>query len=148
VTDLTQIAPGRGQVLTVRSVKLLLALVLAGLVWSAAGLAAESEVPAITKLRATPSKFCAKKSKRCHHPGTEVHFKLSTDAKVRGDITPRSENLSAYPEFLKRFKRGSNEIYLKDSRLTPGRWTLRLQGTNSVGTGGIAVTDVHVVKHD
>ena len=33
-----------------------------------------------------------------------------------------------------------------DSRLTHGRWTLKLQGANSVGSGTTANTDVHVVK--
>jgi hypothetical protein len=128
-------------------------VVLAGLTWAGGELAgsasaADTMVPAVTHLRAAPSKFCARRSSRCHHPGTEIRFSVSTDATVTADLTPRFQNLAPYFEFSKHFKRGANQIRLNDSRLTPGRWTLRLQAKNHVGSGGISVTDVHVVKHD
>jgi hypothetical protein len=127
---------------------------LAGLVWSGGELAggvrdaraAATQVPSVTNLRATPSKFCTRKSNRCRHPGTTVRFNVSTDAKVRGDVTPRFENVGMFVEFVKHFKRGANSIRLNDKRMTPGRWTLRLQATNNVGSGGIAETDLIVVK--
>src|SRR5438045_3347815 len=95
-------------------------VVLAGLVWSGElASAADTQVPAVTKLRVSPSKFCARKSSRCHRPGTEIRFSVSTDATVRGDIRPRSQNVGPFLEFAKRFKRGANQIHLNDSRLTP-----------------------------
>ena len=105
------------------------------------------QVPTVSHLAAKPSKFCAKKSRSCSHPGTTVRFTLSTAARVRADIRPRSANLGPFVEFVKHFGGGANSIPLKDSRLTPGRWTLRLQGTNHVGSGGPNIVDVHVVKH-
>jgi hypothetical protein len=65
---------------------------------------------------------------------------------VRADIRPRSEYRGSFVQFVRRFGRGHNSIRLSDERLTPGRWTLRLQGTNWIASGGIAVTDVRVAK--
>ena len=55
------------------------------------------------------------------------------------------ELLSA--EFVRRFPKGTNSFRLNDPRLRPGTWRLQLQGTNSVGTGPIAIIHVHVTKH-
>lgn len=108
--------------------------------------AAPTQVPTITHLTANPARFCAKRSSTCTHPGTTVSFNVSTAAKVRGDIRPRSSYLGSFVEFVKRFPRGHNAVRLNDNRLTPGRWTIRVQATNSVGSGPIAVVDVRVVK--
>jgi hypothetical protein len=35
---------------------------------------------------------------------------------------------------------------MNDSRFTKGRWTLKVQGLNAVGSGTIANTDFHVFK--
>jgi hypothetical protein len=115
------------------------------LAWTATGLAV-TNVPAITHLGASPNRFCAKKTDRCKHPGTTIRFTLSTAAKVRGDIRPRHQNVGAFVEFVKQFPKGKNTVRLSDRRLTGGRWTLRLQGTNSVGTGNISLLNVQVVK--
>jgi hypothetical protein len=119
---------------------------LSGLVWAGAGLAADQPVPSITNLKATPSKFCAKPTAGCRHPGTEISFTVSSAARVRGDIRPRSVYRAPFVEFVKNFKKGANSIYMKDTRLTPDRWTLRLQGTNTTGSGNITLLDVRVVK--
>jgi len=127
-----------------------LALCAAGIAWSAAGSAgaADSLPPSITKLKATPSHFCVKRKKQhCRHLGTTVHFKTSTAAKVRGDLSPRRGTYrGSFVEFVKHFPRGRNSIHVQDKRLTTGRWTLRLQGMNSVGSGNITQIDVYVVK--
>jgi hypothetical protein len=120
-------------------------VVVAVLAFAASGLAA-TEVPKITNLRAKPSTFCAKRTSSCTHPGTSVRFTLSTNAKVRCDIRPRSDNVGSFVEWVKKLKKGPNSVRLQDSRLHPGRWTIRVQATNNVGSGPIAVTDVHVVK--
>jgi hypothetical protein len=109
--------------------------------------AAETHVPEITKLRAKPPKFCARKTSACPKPGTTIRFTVSTAATVTGDIRPRSENVNGFVEFRRKFPKGANSVYLNDSRLTRGRWTLRLQGLNSVGAGPIATIDVHVARH-
>jgi hypothetical protein len=124
---------------------LLVVLALGAVVWSSAGLAA-TEVPTVTHLRATPSTFCAKKSSTCAHPGTTVRFTISTNARVRADIRPRSEYVSGFVEFVKQLPAGPNSFRLNDKRLKKGRWTIRVQATNNVGSGPIALTDVHVVK--
>ena len=119
------------------------------LTWSTAGLAATDNVPTITNLHAKPAKFCAKKTSRCRHPGTVVKFTLDRDAKVRADVSRRTVPYSScLVEFVRSFGKGTHSVRLKDSRLTKGRWTLRLQGTNDVGSGGITQIDVRVVKHD
>jgi hypothetical protein len=118
---------------------------LGALVLSSAVLAA-TEVPTVTNLRATPQTFCAKKSSGCANPGTTVRFTISSNAKVRADIRPRFKNTSGYVEFVKQLPKGPNAVRLNDRRLTPGRWTIRVQATNNVGSGPIAVTDVFVVK--
>jgi hypothetical protein len=122
----------------VRRIAILLAVLVAGLVLAGSVLAA-TEVPKITNLRATPSTFRAK-------TGTTIRFTVSTNAKVRGDIRPRFENTGSFVEFVKQLHKGANSVRIQDSRLRPGRWTFRVQGTNNVGSGGIAITDVHVVK--
>ena len=122
-----------------------MAVIGATLAFSTAGLAA-TEVPKITNLRAKPARFCAKRTSTCQHPGTAVKFTVSTNAKVRCDIRPRFENDGSFVEWVKQLPRGANSVRLQDSRLRPGRWTIRVQATNNVGSGPIAVTDVRVVK--
>ena len=51
-------------------------------------------------------------------------------------------------EFVRHFSKGHHTVTLSDGRLKPDRWTLRLQATNSVGSGPITIIDVRVVKHD
>jgi hypothetical protein len=109
---------------------------------------AATHVPTVTNLRASPARFCAKRSSTCAQPGTTVKFTISTKARVRVDIRPRFENTSGFVEFVGRRPKGANSVRLNDSRLTKGRWTLRLQGTNDVGSGGITQIDLRVVKHD
>ena len=118
------------------------------LAWAAIVAAAPSNVPTISNLHAHPRTFCAKKSAKCSHPGTTIRFTVSTAARVRGDIRPRFENRGALIEFDKRFPRGTDHVRLNDSRLTKGTWVVRLQGRNSVGSGGVALIHVHVVNHD
>jgi hypothetical protein len=112
--------------------------------WSAR--AAPTEVPKVTNLRAEPSRFCARSSSTCAHPGTTVRFSVSTGATVTGNMWPRSENVAGYREFRHHFNAGANSIRLNDNRLTTGRWTVKLQGLNAVGSGTTAVVDVRVVK--
>jgi hypothetical protein len=123
-----------------------LAAVTSSLAFGGSGLAA-SNVPVISHLSAHPRKLCAKKSSRCQHPGTTIRFTVSTNASIRADIRPRFKNEFGYVEFVRRFHAGANSVRLREPRLTPGRWTLRLQGTNELGSGPISVIDVRVVKH-
>jgi hypothetical protein len=128
-----------------RWVGVLVAVVLFGLVWSSAGLAA-TEVPKVTNLNARPSTFCAKRTSSCTHPGTTLTFTISTRATVLCDILPRFKNTYGYFEFEKRFPKGTSSIRLNDSRLTRGGWRIRVQARNNVGAGPIAIKDVRVVK--
>jgi hypothetical protein len=146
VIKVTQFLPATGTFQTMRWVGVLVAVVLLGLVWSSAGLAA-TEVPTVTNLNATPSTFCAKKSSGCSHPGTRLTFKISTNATVLCDILPRFKNTYGYFEFEKKFPKGTNSVRLNDSRLKPGGWRIRVQARNNVGAGPIAIKDVRVVKH-
>ncbi len=117
------------------------------LAFAGAGLAATDNVPTVSHLTASPDRFCVKHSRRCRRPGTRLSFRVSTAAKVRGDIRPRNANLAPYPEFDRSFPRGENSVHFNDRRLYRGRWTFRIQGMNRVGSGGIALVDVHVVRH-
>ena len=116
------------------------------LVGLAVARAADTEVPKVTNLRVVPSRFCVKRSSTCTHPGTVVRFSVSTGARVTGNIWPRTSNIAGYREFRRHFNAGANSISLNDGRLTPGRWTFKIQGANSVGSGTTANTDVRVVK--
>jgi len=107
-----------------------------------------SNVPTISNLHANPRAFGARSSDSCSRPGTTLRFTVSTAAKVRGVIRPRFENTGNLVLFVKRFPKGVNRIRINDSRLRPGTWVIRLQGTNSVGTGGVAVIHVKVVRSD
>jgi hypothetical protein len=122
------------------------ALVLFVALASGTGQAAPTEVPKVTNLRTTPSTFCGKRTSKCTNPGTTVRFTVSTGAIVTGDVWPRFQNLKGYKEFRRHFNAGANSIRLNDSRLTKGRWTLKLQGMNSVGSGTTANFDFHIVK--
>src|SRR5438045_3658660 len=79
---------------------------------------------------------------------TTASFTVSTGARVRADIRPRSQNVGPIVEFVRHFSKGHHTVTLSDGRLKPDRWTLRLQATNSVGSGPITIIDVRVVKHD
>jgi hypothetical protein len=146
VTKLTLgcVSPGTFQAM--RRIGIVATVVVGTMAWSSTGLAAPTEVPKVTNLRAQPAPFCAKKTSRCAHPGTNVRFSISTAAKVRCDFRPRSENTFGYVEFVKQLPQGANSVRVNDKRLTPGRWTIRVQATNSVGSGPIATVDVRVVK--
>ena len=108
--------------------------------------AAGDQVPRLTKLTASPNHFCAKRSKTCSHPGTTIRFNLSTPATVVGDIRPRDRNIQGYTDINRKFAAGPNSVRLNDSRLTPGRWTLKMQPVNSVGANGPTLLDVRVIK--
>ena|SRR5437763_16526204 len=133
-----------GVVMTrIRRVALVVAIALA-LAVIAVARAAPTQVPETTNLKAHPSTFCVR---GCTNPGTKITFEISTGAKVNADIRPRSSNLASYVEFhRKHFPAGKNSFRLADTRLSPGRWTLKLQAINSVGAGTTAITTVHVVK--
>jgi hypothetical protein len=107
---------------------------------------AASDTARLTNLTATPKRFCAKRSDTCARPGTTLRFRLSTPAKVVADIRPRSSNILGYTEFNRRFPAGPNSVRVNDSRLTPGRWTFKLQAINSVGASGPTILDVRVIK--
>jgi hypothetical protein len=123
------------------------ALVVA-LAWTATGFGADN-VPTISDLHAKPNHFCARKSDSCSHPGTTIRFTVDTAAKVRAVIrrqaAPPTGNLV---EFVEHFPKGTNRVRLNDSRLRPGTWVLRLQGTNGLGSGGVALLHIHSVKGD
>ena len=107
---------------------------------------AATTVPEITNLSVTPSRFCAKASSSCAHPGTTVRFHLSTPATVTANIWPRFRNVASYREWRRHFAAGNVSTRLNDPRLTPGRWTFKVQGINNVGSGTTANIDVRVVK--
>jgi hypothetical protein len=121
-------------------------VVIAGaLAWAATGFAA-TNVPTISDLHASPRTFCAKSSDTCAHPGTSLRFTVDSPAKVRAVIRPRFENTGNLVLFVRRFPKGVNRVRINDSRLRPGTWVIRLQGTNEIGSGGVAVLHVKVVK--
>jgi hypothetical protein len=130
-----------------RAAAVVVALVSA-LATAAIALAAPSNVPTVSDLHAKPNHFCAKRSDTCAHPGTTLRFTVDTAAKVRAVIRPRFENTGNLVEFVRRFPAGTHRVRIDDPRLRPGTWVFRLQGTNSVGTGGVALLHVHVVKSD
>ena len=107
---------------------------------------AASTVPEVTILSVSPSRFCVQSSSSCGQPGTTVRFKISTAAFVRANIWPRFRNAAGYRVLRRQFNAGTNTFRLSDSRLTPGRWTLKLQGRNNVGSGTTDNIDVRVVK--
>jgi hypothetical protein len=123
-----------------------------GLVWSGVGLAAETNVPEVKKLRANPTRFCAKKTDGCRHDGTHVRFTLTTDAKVRVDIRERNFQNGPLIVYVGKRQKGANDVYVagrqNGKRLHTGKWTIRVQGMNSVGSGPIGTVDVKIVKHD
>ena len=132
---------------------LILALVvsvLGAFAWNAMG---ATEVPQTTNLTAQPSTFCVRASSTCAHTGTAIHFAISTDAIVTVEIRPRKSNIEGYVEYgrgpgaahpAKHVHAGNNSIHLQDSRLAPGRWTIKVQGINNVAAGTTAIVDVHV----
>ena len=113
---------------------------------SAAIAIAAENVPTVSNLHANPNTFCAKKSASCSNPGTTLRFTVDRAAKVRGVIRPRFENTGNVVLFVRRFPKGVNRVRIDEPWLRPGTWVIRLQGTNHVGTGGVAVLHVKVVK--
>lgn len=126
----------------------LVAAVAASLLWSSSGIAADN-VPIVSNLKAHPKRFCAKRTSSCRHVGTKVTFDITTRAHVRIDVVPRSGPPRwGMLEVNRSFPAGSNMVHIRDSRLTPGPWEIRIQGRNHVGSGPIQTTIVRVVKHD
>jgi hypothetical protein len=107
---------------------------------------AQTTVPELEILSASPSRFCVKQSSTCGQTGTTVRFKLSRAAFVRGNVWPRFRNAAGYRVLRRQFNAGTNTFRLSDARMTPGRWTLKLQGRNNVGSGTTDNIDVRVVK--
>jgi hypothetical protein len=107
---------------------------------------AADNVPKMISSSATPVRFCAKPSDACSRTGTTIHFRISTPAKVIADARPRKSNIWGFKLFVRRFPGGRNSVRINDSRFTTGRWTIKLQGVNSVGAGGPANIDVQVIK--
>lgn len=112
---------------------------------AAIALAADN-VPTISDLHANPRTFCAKKSAGCAQPGTTIRFTVDSAATVRGVIRPKFEPQGNLVEFVRKFPKGVDRVRLNDPRLRPGTWVLRLQGRNEVGSGGVALIHLHVVK--
>jgi hypothetical protein len=107
---------------------------------------AATNVPTVSNLHANPNSFCVKSSDACSSPGTTLRFTVDSAAKVRGVIRSRNQNTGNLVLFVRQFPKGVNRVRINDSRLRPGTWVIRLQGTNHVGTGGVAVLHVKVVK--
>jgi hypothetical protein len=112
-----------------------------------------TEVPQTTNLTGQPSTFCVRVSSTCAHTGTTLHFKISTNAVMTVDIRPRKSNIMGYVEYgrgrgaahpAKHVHAGAASVRVQDSRLTSGRWTIRVQGIDNVGAGTSAFIDVHV----
>ena len=108
--------------------------------------AAATQVPKITNLTVTPARFCVQQSSSCSSTGTTVRFNISSKAFVRGNMWPRFRNEAGFRVLRRQFHVGTNSFQLSDTRLTPGKWTLKLQGRNNVGSGTTANIDVRVVK--
>lgn len=122
--------------------------VAAGVLLAGTGVAAGG-VPEILGLNATPKRFCATKTATCQRVGTRITFVLPIDAKVRVDVIPRSGAATyGFMELNRRLQAGARSVRIKDGRMQPGRWDVRVQGTGAVGTGPISVVRVRVVKHD
>ena len=129
-----------------------IAAALAAFAWTAV---AATEVPQTSNLTAQPSTFCVRVSSTCSHTGTAIHFTVSTDATMTVEIRPRKSNITGYVEYgrgrgaahpAKKVLAGNRSIRIQDSRLTPGRWTIKVQGINNVGASTTAIVDVHVSK--
>ena len=121
----------------------------AGIAVLAAGaqvVVAASEVPKTTNASATPARFCVRPSSTCTSPGTTIRFTISTKAHVRINMWPRFRNEAGYRVFRGQVHAGTNAIPLSDARLYAGRWQIRIQGRNNVGSGTIATTIVRVYK--
>jgi hypothetical protein len=123
----------------------------AALSLAAAGAYAAGNVITPTNLSVSPKRFCPKSSDTCSHPGTTLHFRLATPAKVIADTRPRNQEKSrlwGFHVFTQRFSAGAHAVRINDTRFsaTTGRWTLTLRAVNSVGAGGPAPIDVNVFK--
>jgi hypothetical protein len=131
-----------------RKTRVAIAAVLTAIVSTSVALAAESKVPEVKNLKASPVKFCREETKSCRHDGTHLRFTISTKAKVRIDVSEHRALNGPIVEFVGKLPKGKNDFYLHDKRMHTGWWTARVQGTNSVGSGGIDTIDIKVVKHD
>jgi plastocyanin len=97
----------------------------------------DSTPPAISSLKAKPSKLCNKKSKKCKKPGTRVSFTLSEAAKVQADVTPTKGGKGAVIVLQKQFPAGADKFKFSGKangkRLSAGRYSLRLMATDAAG---------------
>ena len=121
------------------------AIVLTGALGTSA--LAATTVPTVSHLKAKPHTFCVKRSHRCRHPGTTVSFKLDQAARVRLDMRRYHGTTGPIVEFVRSFGAGEHSVKLRDRHLQRDRWWMRIQPTNSVGSGGIQQIVVRVVKH-
>jgi plastocyanin len=92
--------------------------------------------PNVTKLSASPTRLCDRRSHRCSHPGTRLSFSLSGPGDVRALITRRGHprvvrevDFSAPP--------GPSRRHISFGALAPGRYRIALVAIDAAtGTAG------------
>jgi len=102
--------------------------------------------PDISSLKAKPSKFCTKKSKKCKKRGTRIRFTLSEDAHVKATVK-RKKGGKRRRAFERDLKAGKNSVKFRGKGLKPGKYVLTLTATDASGnTSNPATTKFRVVK--
>ena len=89
--------------------------------------------PKISSLKAKPGTLCNKKTQSCKHPGTHVNFTLSEDATVKGSVKPDGSKKPFAQAFKTNGHKGKNSFKWSAKGLKPGKYVLRLQGTDANG---------------
>ena len=90
--------------------------------------APDTTPPALSKVSATGGRKCKKGQKKCKGRPTTLRFNLSEAAtvKVKAPKHPAANTTRAGHA-------GSNAIKFSTSKLPPGKWTLKVTATDSVG---------------
>jgi len=103
--------------------------------------------PKISALKVKPGTLCTKKTKNCKHPGAHVNFTLSENATVKGAVKPAGTKKPFAQAFKTNGRKGSNSFKWGAKGLKPGKYVLRLQGTDPNGNkSSFATTNFTVRK--
>lgn len=110
----------------------------------------DTTAPALGRLTAHPTSFCARRAKGCKKVGTELRFTLGEAADVLVEVRRLRNGRSSGGVVVAqdpRGKVGPNKVRLRTRRLKPGRYRVTVVATDAAGNSSrVRGVNVRVVR--
>jgi plastocyanin len=94
---------------------------------------ADTTAPSVNRLRARPSRFCTRRTRRCRRRGTKLSFRLSEDAAVTVRIAAAGRPRTTLRLIRRRMRAGTVRIRLTGHGLRPRRYRVTLVAADAAG---------------